>query len=507
MPESKSTQLYFLHPTPELYFAKGTKAFEANDLPTAIKYLTRAMGLAPENTLIICQLAICYTEKANYEKSNELLNRALKIDHKPYFYYFMANNYAYLANFKQAIYYSRRYLQEKPRGEYAAVSRELLRVLEERFEAEKEVEAVKPLVRERTPLEQAQQQVIEIVDNYVRDGYIIKAIRYLEQSRLTDDLPVYAIELSVLYNRQNRKKEALQLLDQVEAQYEGHYLARCQRAVSAYYAGQWSLFNTYATELATVYPFTSHEQLEGAIVKTLARDYAGALTMFTKLNEATGSHRKFYFYASKAAHYQGNKPLSNYYWQQFGNYDFEEPYANIWLTHPQAEAVRESEEQLLRCLQSDKQVERLCGLVQLTQSPNKIEYMHFSLHFSPNQFNELEKGFCTTPSHTAPKGEQPTLAFANGQLALANATELMRLGYKVTRETLPLYRLLFSYVTDQTDRKVHCDQVEQPLLLAALLYQFKQATDKKVTKRALMQQFEISQSQLNKFIKKIQAYC
>ncbi|EUJ40005.1 tetratricopeptide repeat protein [Brochothrix campestris] len=94
MPDSKSTQLYFLHPTPELYFTKGTKAFEANDLPAAIKYLTRAMGLAPENTLIICQLAICYTEQADYEQSNELLNRALKLDYKPYFYYFMANNYA-----------------------------------------------------------------------------------------------------------------------------------------------------------------------------------------------------------------------------------------------------------------------------------------------------------------------------------------------------------------------------------------------------------------------------
>ncbi|WP_408869011.1 tetratricopeptide repeat protein [Brochothrix campestris] len=505
MPDSKSTQLYFLHPTPELYFTKGTKAFEANDLPAAIKYLTRAMGLAPENTLIICQLAICYTEQADYEQSNELLNRALKLDYKPYFYYFMANNYAYLANFKQAIYYSRRYLQAKPRGEYAAVARELLRVLEERFEAEKEVEAVKPLVRERTPLELAQQQVIETVDGYLRDGYVTKAIRYLEQARLTDDLPIYAIELSVLYNRQNRKNDAKQLLNQIESQYEGHYLARCQRAVSAYYEGQWDLFKTYATELATVYPFTSHEQLEGAIVKTLARDYAGALAMFTKLNEATGSHRKFYFYASKAAYYQGNEPLSNYYWQQFGNYDYEEPYANIWLTHSQNEAVHADEEQMLLGLQSDNQVERLCGLLQLTQSTNKIEYMHFSLHFSPNQFNDLERGFCTTP--TTAKGEQPSLAVANGQFSLATASELIRIGYNVTRETLPLYRRLFAYVNDQTVHKSHCDTVEQPLLLAALLYQYNQATAQKVTKRALMQQFGVSQSQLNKFIKKTQAYC
>lgn len=504
MPESDSTRIHFLNPTPEFYFAKGTKAFEQSDLPAAIKYLTRAAGLAPKNTLIICQLAICYTENGECEKSNELLSDALKIEYKPYFYYFMANNYAYLANFKQAIYYSRRYLQEKPRGEYAGPARELVAVLEERFEAEQQDEAVKPLVRESTPLERQQQAVVDQVESYVKEGYVDKAVRYLETAMLIETLPIYALELSVLYYRNNRKSEAEALIAGVETAYEGHYLARCHRAISAYYSGDWQLFQSYVTQLEAIYPFTSHEQLQYAIVKTLAKDYEGALAIFTKLNENIGAHRKFYFYASKAAFYSGNQALADYYWQQFGNYDTTEPYANIWREMNDDNIIEADAQLMFSLLNSTEQADRLMALMLVHLTKNKVEALLFSYHFTPGFFTEMEKGFYADASIIT--NSKQTLAYKNGGFTKQVALALSAEGCKVTRETIDVYKLLFRFTTEQTEKGIICQEEDQEALVAALLHENQQKMADKLTKRTLIKRFGVTQGQLNKYIKKIQAY-
>ena len=71
--KSKGQLLSFI-PTGEYYYSKGLKAFHRRDFRKAIKYLQRAMQLEPGEPMIVCQLAIIYTELGEYQQSNQLLH-------------------------------------------------------------------------------------------------------------------------------------------------------------------------------------------------------------------------------------------------------------------------------------------------------------------------------------------------------------------------------------------------------------------------------------------------
>ena len=71
-------QLLSFTPTGEYYFTIGLKAFQRRDFQKAIKYLKRAMHLEPGEPMIVCQLAIIYTELGDYQQSNQLLHFILE---------------------------------------------------------------------------------------------------------------------------------------------------------------------------------------------------------------------------------------------------------------------------------------------------------------------------------------------------------------------------------------------------------------------------------------------
>ena len=90
------------NPTGEYYFTLGLKAFQRREFQKAIKYLKRAMNLEPGEPMIVCQLAIIYTEIGEFHQSNELLHSILEeLDEEMVeCHYFLANNYAHLGYFK-----------------------------------------------------------------------------------------------------------------------------------------------------------------------------------------------------------------------------------------------------------------------------------------------------------------------------------------------------------------------------------------------------------------------
>ena len=89
------------------------------------------MHLEPGEPMIVCQLAIVYTELGNYQKSNELLHSILEEwdEDMVECHYFLANNYAHLGYFKDAYHTCHSYLDLEKNGEFAEDTEDLLDVL------------------------------------------------------------------------------------------------------------------------------------------------------------------------------------------------------------------------------------------------------------------------------------------------------------------------------------------------------------------------------------------
>ncbi|MBN1258354.1 tetratricopeptide repeat protein [Candidatus Peregrinibacteria bacterium] len=70
-----------LHPNnPEILRCLGWALFNSGKRTQGIIILERALNLDHENSLTLCDLGICYLQVKNFEKSVEILKRALTLD-------------------------------------------------------------------------------------------------------------------------------------------------------------------------------------------------------------------------------------------------------------------------------------------------------------------------------------------------------------------------------------------------------------------------------------------
>lgn len=70
-----------LHPNnPEILRCLGWALFNAGRRTQGVVILERALNLDHENSLTLCDLGICYLQVKNFDKSIELLKKAMEID-------------------------------------------------------------------------------------------------------------------------------------------------------------------------------------------------------------------------------------------------------------------------------------------------------------------------------------------------------------------------------------------------------------------------------------------
>lgn len=70
-----------LHPNnPEILRCMGWSLFNRGKRTQGIVVLERALNLHPQNSLTLCDLGICYLQVKNFDKSVELLKKAMEID-------------------------------------------------------------------------------------------------------------------------------------------------------------------------------------------------------------------------------------------------------------------------------------------------------------------------------------------------------------------------------------------------------------------------------------------
>ncbi|WKB35226.1 tetratricopeptide repeat protein [Terrilactibacillus sp. S3-3] len=128
---SKKARVISFNPDGEYYFQKGMAAYQKGDLRRACKYIERAIVFKPNEVEYLCQQAAILTELEEYEASTALLKKVIyELDDKvTECHFFMANNYAYLGQFYEALQEVKTYLSLEPNGLYGQEADELFRLL------------------------------------------------------------------------------------------------------------------------------------------------------------------------------------------------------------------------------------------------------------------------------------------------------------------------------------------------------------------------------------------
>lgn len=202
------------------FYKKGIEAYEQHRLDRAIYYIEKAMILEPEEPVFPCQLAIFLSEKGQYSEANHLLEKIVNELDEMMFecYFFMANNYAHLGEFDQAIHYLNLYLLKEPEGEFLEDAHSLLFMLEEEYYDEWE---------DALSDEHEMSQFEHILEPLHKGDFALAE----KEARMTigetpEEWDVYAYLAEALI-QQGNFKEAKSILQNLLAKSDSNFLARC----------------------------------------------------------------------------------------------------------------------------------------------------------------------------------------------------------------------------------------------------------------------------------------
>ncbi len=312
------------YPTGEFYFIKGVKAFQKGDYRLAKKYLKRAWQLAPHEPLIACQYAIVLTETEEYKDSNAILLKVLK-DIKPTMHechYFLANNYAYLGLYKEAITHARLYLNNDPRGEFAEDAKELLEVI-----SMEEGDFPGQIFKED-----------EIIENHERAKMFLADGKFDEAIVLLTDLiqaypdfwPAYNnLALAHYYN--GERKLAKDLIDRVLEGNPGNLHALCNLAIFSFYEGQ--SVEPMIEVLTKIHPISTDHRFKLGVTLTILGEYETGFQWLKSIRMlGFQPDASYYYWLAIAAYYAEDKELAQKTWAHLVEIDPEKSGMEPWKT-------------------------------------------------------------------------------------------------------------------------------------------------------------------------------
>jgi tetratricopeptide (TPR) repeat protein len=149
----------------DFFYRRGLACYRKGELRRASRYIDRALRMKPNNVEYLCRQAEILSELEEYESSISLLRKVVRdLDSRMTdCYFFMANNYAYLGEFEQALTEVKTYIALEPHGAFAREARELYDMLsgeetDQEEQAEKEPDYVWLHERGRAALEHGRLQ-------------------------------------------------------------------------------------------------------------------------------------------------------------------------------------------------------------------------------------------------------------------------------------------------------------------------------------------------------------
>ncbi|OCA88178.1 hypothetical protein A8F94_10235 [Bacillus sp. FJAT-27225] len=385
--KSKGNILSFF-PTGEHYFTKGLKAYHRRDFEKAKRYLQRALQLEPGEPMIACQLALVLTEIGEYKQSNRLLHMILdELDsHMNECHYFLANNYAHLGFFKDAVRHSRVYLELEPDGEFSDDSEDLLEVLflesDEEEDEEEWFQEDDLLIRQ------------EEARNLLEAGYFPKAIEMLKG--IVEEYPTYwsaynNLALAHFYMGEAELAEGV-LADVLERN-PGNLHALCNLLVFAHYKRDTAEKTRLIGMLGKVKPMMVDHQFKLGATFALAGEYGLAFEWLKRLyKRGFDGDGPFYYWFAYSAYFTGREDLAKSIWKKVIELNPDKEGAEPW-NESAAAGYEEIPRSILHKMDSDYLEERLFALFLASMSPEREELLSSKQACQNGKFTFLEKEY------------------------------------------------------------------------------------------------------------------
>lgn len=328
----------------------------------------------PDEPVIMCQLAICYTELGQFDKSNQILRRILdEADDIHYCYYFMANNYAYMKDFKQALQYANKYLALVSEGEYVEEAKDLIQLIME------EAPLASFGVSDMSEIEKASFSFKTKVDELISEDKLDEVSQFLIAE--IEENPTFwqaYMELAGIRFKEERFAEGLAILEDVLARDPGNFMALCELYLYAYYQAEWKQADAVLKELGKVEPFMSSQREKLARIYAMSGDYGHANHLFAKVDQLEIMDRyAYYYYRAETAFFLGRLDEARDFWQHFNQIDGEE----LDFPWEHSALLANDERAVLEKLASDDPAEHLFGVYLLTVSDKQPTLIMFNDYF------------------------------------------------------------------------------------------------------------------------------
>jgi tetratricopeptide (TPR) repeat protein len=352
----------------EYYFKKGLNAYRRRDLYKAKKYLERAVQLNANEAIFVCQLAVVLAELGEYQASNQLF---LKIIHEldqemNECFYFLANNYAHLGLFRDAMKYAEMYLERDPDGEFVEDTEDLIDLLS--------IENEDGEIGNQDDLIVRQEKARILLEK----GDFGAAIDVLES--IIVDYPEFWSaynNLALAYFYTGNAKRAQDIIHEVLERNPGNLHALCNRLVFYYYLRDEERVNRFADELARVHPFLiEHRYKLGATFALVGRfDLAFKWLRHLYKIRFDGDY-SFYYWLSYSAYYTGHDQLAKTAWDKVMELSPDKRGQEPWGDSPIF--MEQEMEKITQWLNGTKIAEVLYGLYLMSKSLYKDELAAYS---------------------------------------------------------------------------------------------------------------------------------
>lgn len=306
---TKKARVIAFHCDSDFFYQKGMAFFQKGDLERASKYLDRAIKFKPNEVEYLCQQAEILSELEHYESSIRLLKKVVyELDSKlTDCYFFIANNYAYLGEFEEALDGIQTYLTLEPNGTFKREAQELYQMLTSEMKELEEEESEYVTVHERGRLA-------------LEHGHFDEAIHFFKQ--VIEDEPDFLAaqnNLSIAYFSLEETGHALETVNRVLEKDPGNIHALCNLATFYYQLENEKDLQSVVDRLDLIFPLYAEHCGKLGSTYLFIGDYQKAYR-WLRIAEKRGAHQDqvFHFWMALSAYHCGNEEGAKQSWRRVG---------------------------------------------------------------------------------------------------------------------------------------------------------------------------------------------
>lgn len=457
----------------DYYFTKGVRAYRRRDLWKAKKYLERAVHLEGDEAMYACQLAVVLSELGEYQASNEwFLKIITELDpDMNECFYFLANNYAHLGLFREAMNYAEKYLEREPDGSFAEEVEDLIDLLS----IEQEV------------LDDQEDLIIkqEKARMLLEKGEFLAAIHVLET--MVQEFPEFWSaynNLALAYFYMGNAERAQQILDDVLEKNPGNLHALCNRLVFSHYLQKEEQVQRLADELACVHPFLiEHRYKLGATFALVGRFDLAFKWLRHLYKIGFDGDYSFYYWLAYSAYYTGHEQLAKTAWEKVMEQSPEKLGQEPWAVPSK----------LMRWLTSAEMAEVLYGLYMMSKSLTADELVRYQQIKS-----ELPASAQAFADYIFGSDREVSLTISDGYAVMDELWQRNLLGDEQLH--IAWFRVFLHAANTELHFTNHCAWA------AATEYVWRQRKGEPVTQKMMAEKYDISSATVQKYAQKVRKW-